>query len=998
MLLKKIIIILILLMSFVGYSQEKKEQLRATLISESTLMKPVGPLIGKKLIPETLRTGEINPKQKDANRVVPGKGLPKGKDALLNKQENAQNLRTSKTPSLVFEASSTFRAPSDPTGAVGPNHYVSARNSAFTIHDKNGTVLVQSTSLANIFPRETLGDPIVFYDSFADRFVITQFSDSPNGFLVAVCQGSDPVNDGWFTYRFNTGSFPDYTKFSIWSDGYYVTANKDQGTQQTSEVVFVIEREKMLAGASNAQMVGFPLPGARIGGFYSPAGFNAMGNTPPPPGDARIIYFQDDSWQGVTEDALKLWTININWASPSLSTITEAEELTVSGGDITAFDSVFDGTSFSNLPQPEEGSLDIDVLQGTVMYATNYRRFCDYNSVLLNFAIDIDDRPNSDNISAIRWYELRQNGDGQPWTVFQEGTHASPNGKSAWCASLAMDIFGNIGMAYTTMGTVANLANEDSFPSIRYTGRLADDPSGTMTFSEQDIIIGTDIQRNGGERYGDYAQITVDPIDDSTFWHIAEYFENTGDNARNIVGVFKIASDVTNDVGVVSIDSPTDATLTNAEVISVTIKNFGTTTQTNIPISYSINGSTPIEEIFTGSLAGGQTTSFSFNTTTNLSSGTSFIIDAETNLSNDTMPQNDCASSNVKNLLPNDVGVSALISPVSGGGFSATQSVTILIQNFGGVEQSDIPVYYILDSGQQINEVFTGTINSGESAQYTFSQTVDLSEFNTYVFQLGTNLDNDQDNTNDSITQEIIHELCSPISNCSQFGDGLTSFTLSNISNTIISCNTGYEDFTDLIINLDKSLGIYSLDVRTGFARNDEEKMSIWIDFNDNSVFEATELILSNAILSNANIDLNFTIVLGPNTIPGRHTMRVRAGDTSNNNGAPLNDPCGAMDFGTTHDYTVDIGENTSPITDVVIIGKDDDLFDIVMSDSNAPNELRLYVFSITGQLIVSKMVLKNPNGTFIYPNLDMSYASTGIYFVRFGGNENNRSKSFIVK
>ncbi|MBQ4801674.1 hypothetical protein J8L88_02340 [Aquimarina sp. MMG015] len=995
MLLKRIIFFSFFFFCIVGFSQNKKTA-KATLVTSSNYMKEVEPLIGKKLIPEIPREGEVNPKRTDANKIVPGKGLPKGQDALIVNQKSASNTRSNRSPSLVFETNSSTTSPSDPTGAIGPNHYISAKNSAFAIHDRNGNVLVPSTSLANIFPGESLGDPIVFYDNFADRFVITQFSDTPNGFLVAVCRGSDPVNDGWYTYRFNTGSFPDYTKFSIWSDGYYITANKDQGQQMTSEVVYVIDREQMLAGVDTAQMVGFPLPGARIGGFYSPASFNAIGSTLPPVGDAKIIYFQDDDWQGVNEDALKLWTINVDWINPQQSTISEAEELTVSNGNITSFDSTFDGGSFANLPQPGSDGQNIDVLQGTVMFATNYRRFCDYNSVVLNFPVDIDSRQDSDNIAAIRWYELRQSGDNQPWSVFQEGTYTSPDGKSAWCASMAMDIFGNIGMGYTTMGTIDNGASQNSFASIRYTGRLADDPLGTMTFAEETIAIGTDVDRTTRNRYGDYAQMTVDPLDDQTFWHIAEYFENSGNNARNIVGVFKIADNIPNDVGVVSIDAPEDATFTTSEVITITIKNFGTTAQSNIPVSYSVNGGSTVDEIFTGSIAAGQTASFTFSATADLTVGNSSFISAETNQVGDVTPENDCTTKEVSNLFLNDVGVISLVSPVSGGGLSSTETVTVLIRNYGGSPQSNIPVFYALDGGTPVNEVFTGTIAVGESAEYTFTVTADLSEFSNYSFEIGTALTTDEDTLNDAITREVVHQLCSPTSDCLRFGDGLSSFELSNISNQNIECGDGYEDFTSMVINLDKSIGVYALTVQAGFAEGDAEQLSLWIDFDDDTVFEDEELVISNQVISEENVNQTFLFSLNNDAPLGTHLLRVRAGDTNTNNGSDLNDPCGSMQFGTTHDYTVEIGENTNPNSDLIVISQPNNQFLITMSDVNADDILRLSIFTITGKTIASNLVEKDANSRFTYL-LDMSYASTGIYFVRLGGGKTGKSAKFSV-
>jgi len=998
MILRKLIATIFIISAWVSYGQQPKNIEQATLVTRATSMQVVESFHGKTLIKEQPKSGDINPKTKDANRVVPGKGFPKGQDPLLFRQKNYKNMRITSPPSLTFEAGSDLKSPTDPTGAVGPNHYVTAKNFSFTIFDKNGNVLQPQTSLTNIFPNESLGDPIVLYDYFADRFVITQFSKTPNSFLIAVSQGNDPVNDGWYTYRFETGSFPDYPKFSVWSDGYYVTSNKSQNSQQTSEVVFVIEREKVLAGIPSAQMIGFPLPGARTGGFYSPAGFNVIGGSPPPEGNAKIVYFQDDAWQDVSEDAIKLWTINVDWQNPSQSTIEEAEEFTTGNDQITPFDSSFDGSSFSNLPQPEENSQEIDVLQGVVMFATNYRRFCDYNSVLLNFSVDIDDRENSDNIAAIRWYELRQNGDDQSWEVFQEGTYSSPEGKSAWCASMAMDIYGNIGMAYTTIGTIENGATENSFPSIRYTGRMDGDPLGIMTFSEQTIIAGTDIQRNGGERYGDYAHMTVDPIDDQTFWHIAEYFENTDDNARNIVGVFSLAEPVIVDVGITKIQKPQNLTLTGNEVISIDIKNYGTSTLTEIPVQYSINNGEPISEIYSGSIAPGASVSYSFSTTADLSMDASYTIEARTELISDAIAKNNCSNTTLENIFSNDVRVLDLVEPVSESALKQIQTITITIQNLGISPQSNIPVYYILNQGQIVNETFTGTIDPGQTAEYTFMQTQDFFELGLYTLEVGTGLETDQNKNNDIITRVILNRICSPTSNCSLTKDGLTSFSLANITNTDITCNNGYENFSDLIINLDRSVGIYQLTVRAGFAFEDFERMTLWIDLDNNNNFESSEIFIDQAVLNEKDKDLDFYISLPEDIALGIHKMRVKAGDINNNqNGDPFNESCGSIDFGTVHDYTLFIEDNNMENEDIQVISRPNDLFTITMTDNSAPDRLRIYILDIHGRVIVSNMVNKDTNGRFIFDNLDMSYASSGLYFVQLGGKKHGSSTKFIV-
>ncbi|HER41260.1 MAG TPA: hypothetical protein ENO10_08580, partial [Salinimicrobium catena] len=282
----------------------------------------------KDLLPPSGEFKIFNPKNRSSNIVVPGKGFPKNMDAAWQKEAGKI---PGKKPVLTFDAATSGSTPTDPTGAVGPNHYVNAWNSAFAIYDKQGNLLSPPADLKTIgghFVDEDLGDPIVFYDSFADRFLITQFSDSPNSLLVAVSTGPDPVNDGWFTYRFPTGTFPDYPKFFVWGDGYYVTTNQDPDEIRApdgqdnglNEVIYVLERDKMLQG-EEAQHLGFPLPGIRVNGFYSPAGFFAVGEELPPVGNSPIIYYQDDAWLGVNEDHLKMWLVNVDWKEPLNSTI-----------------------------------------------------------------------------------------------------------------------------------------------------------------------------------------------------------------------------------------------------------------------------------------------------------------------------------------------------------------------------------------------------------------------------------------------------------------------------------------------------------------------------------------------------------------------------------------------------------------------------------------------------------------------------------------------------
>src|SRR5690606_4403264 len=139
---------------------------------------PVSAISKKQIIPPSTEYKVVNPRNRGINRVVPGKGLPKIMDP--TRQAEAGDV-PSKAPILSFDAAVSRSTPTDPTGAAGPQHYVNGWDAAFSIYDKSGNQLMPPASLASIggeFTNETLGDPIILYDEFADRFLITQFSDT----------------------------------------------------------------------------------------------------------------------------------------------------------------------------------------------------------------------------------------------------------------------------------------------------------------------------------------------------------------------------------------------------------------------------------------------------------------------------------------------------------------------------------------------------------------------------------------------------------------------------------------------------------------------------------------------------------------------------------------------------------------------------------------------------------------------------------------------------
>jgi len=816
------------------------------------------------------------PKRMRGAKLVPGKGLPKGNDPLVDFDSKVSKKQT-KDPILTFQTTTSTATPGDPTGEVGRDYYLASWNSSFRFYNLDGTPATPNTSLSNLFGANESGDPIVLYDSEADRYVISSMGSSALNFAVSV--SNDPVNDGWHVYnaasnQFPTsGQFPDYPKYSIWSDGYYCTTNT------SGDNLFVLEREKILNGDSTASLQAFDTPSQAIAGFASAQILDIVDDNHPSAGNATLVYMQDDSWSGVTTDHLKLWTVNVDWSNPGNSSISSPVQL-----NTTAFNSTFDGGSFSNLEQPS--GPDIDAMQWTIMNQAQFRKFPTHNSAILNFVVDVDGT--AAELAGVRWYELRQDGDGQPWTIYQEGTYTAPDGRHAFGASMSMDLQGNIGMGYSSVSSTESV-------SLRYTGRYAADPLGEMTLEEGLIAQSTGNSTN--LRYADYAHMSVEPVNGKQFWYVSEYFSP---GRSHMLGVFQIAADAAYDAGVVSIDSPVTGTLTDSETVTVSIFNYGENDISNFDVSFELNSGGVVTETYTGTIATGETAQHTFSTTVDMSTvGETYVLNAYTTLTDDENSDNDGVTEDIIHLNPNDIGVSGISSPSSGELLSNAESVTVTITNYGGATQYDFDVTFELN-GETVTETVPGPLEGNSSMDYTFEQTVDVSAFGTYTITVYTSLDGDSDVSNDSSSSDITNINCAPSMDCS-FADGFLLFQFGDINNE--SGCEGYGDFTDQ--STDVELGeTYDVTMTTGYGN---QFVRIWVDYNDDFNFTLDELILDNYEIADGAGAGSFTettqVTIPVDATLGQHLMR-----TKTNWNAPVpDDACETTQYGETEDYMINI-------------------------------------------------------------------------------------------
>jgi hypothetical protein len=268
------------------------------------------------------------------------------------------------------------------------------------------------------------------------------------------------------------------------------------------------------------------------------------------------------------------------------------------------------------------------------MNQAQFRKFDTYNSALFNFVVDTD--ASSGELAGVRWFELRQDVDNGPWSVFQEGTYTAPDGRHAWHASMIMDGAGNIGMGYSSMAGPTTPNPTDNRVSSYYTGRFDGDASGVMTVQEEIIAPGN--ANIPGLRYGDYGKMDIDPSDDTTFWFINEYM-NSG--RKGVVGAFQLAPPQADDIGVNGMPNPSTGILTAAENIEITIRNFGSNDITDPEVQFAVDGGSAVIETYSGTISAGETVSYTFTATADLSAPGNHTILARTDLPDDSNPAND---------------------------------------------------------------------------------------------------------------------------------------------------------------------------------------------------------------------------------------------------------------------------------------------------------------------------------------------------------------------
>lgn len=412
--------------------------------------------------------------------------------------------------------------PPDTNGDVSPDLFIQTVNKSIAIYNKDGSLTEPPRSFNQFFVGDNLlcdsynrGDPVVVYDRFAQRWVVSDFAHSsdfgPFYECLAVSKTMTPTlqaSDWWmYAVEISPSSLNDYPKLGVWRDGYYLSFNMFtlvNGDWEWDGVeLWAFEKSALLSGAA-IQPISFHLEAETNYASLLPA--HALDE----PQEGAPAYFASV----YPPDKLQIWKFQADWAAPSNSSLDGPEEIDIAPFAIAA-----------SVPQLNTPML-LDSLSYRPMMQLIYRSIDDIESLWMNHTVA------SGGVGGVRWYEVRDPG-GQP-ALYQQGTY-QPDERHRWMGSLSVDQDGNMAVGYSMSG-------ESMHPAIYYTGRLAGETPGLLPQAEQALILGSGSQTYYIPRWGDYSTMAVDPVDDCTFWYTTEYYSTSGYRWQTRIGSFRFPS------------------------------------------------------------------------------------------------------------------------------------------------------------------------------------------------------------------------------------------------------------------------------------------------------------------------------------------------------------------------------------------------------------------------------------------------------------------------
>jgi hypothetical protein len=457
----------------------------------------------------------------------------------------------------------------DPNGEVGTKQFMEWVDSTYQGYGKTSPFTpVYASPLPGDTPwvqnnmpdcQGAGGNGVILFDHLASRWVVgVRQTNNDYFFCIAVSNTDDLTSSSfaWYTYELDLNAelgqnsegatyYPDYPRFGTWSDGYYTAIDlldPNEKYKLVGVMVCAFDRADMLTGgtALTPQCVRYPNP--PLTGFFRdhsllPADIDGV--NPPPAGIPEYfvsVYTPISDPPG--SHMLNLWKYHVDWTNPGYSTFAGPLAITVPKYVPGCYNHLIPSATVC-VPEPSSGKTNnyLDSIGDRVMHRFVYRRFNPPGSTQLfdRYFVSHTVQVGTGDLSqtGIRWYELTTGG-----ALVTSGTISPDNSNYRFVPSVAEDKVGNLAVGYSVSG-----AKQSPIISVSYLNL-----PGKTKPTEFSIPLCSSCSPQDEENsfhWGGYTSMTVDPVDDCTFWYVNEYFSQpqTGSevNWQTRISNFKIS-------------------------------------------------------------------------------------------------------------------------------------------------------------------------------------------------------------------------------------------------------------------------------------------------------------------------------------------------------------------------------------------------------------------------------------------------------------------------
>lgn len=415
-----------------------------------------------------------------------------------------------------------YHIPPDPFGAAGINHVVSVVNTSIEWFTKSG-IKQNSESLHSFFISSlplSAFDPKVIYDQYEDRFVVvvldqtdTAVGDPTNTsrILIAVSSTSDP-NGSWNFDEINslinisgTDHWADYPGLAVDEEAIYVTTNMftfGSGTFGGSRL-WITNKNPLYSGGSAVVTVHDP-PGEVGESATTMQPTHTFGTVPSSPTDVGTWLVRYSGYSNGTDESLSIIQVDDPLGTPVFT--HEFVDL----GNI-------DNTAAGMPDAPQSGSIRL--------IETNDRRALQAvwrNDELWICAQVVPPSGSDASQATAHWWQVNTTNLVGSLSLTDQGNVGGEDiatGAYTFFPAISVDKNGNMAIGFSASAS-------SIYPGAYYTGRLSTDSPGSVQPSVV-FAAGLDYyyRRFSGtrNRWGDYSGMSMDPVDDETFWVFNEY-------------------------------------------------------------------------------------------------------------------------------------------------------------------------------------------------------------------------------------------------------------------------------------------------------------------------------------------------------------------------------------------------------------------------------------------------------------------------------------------